>query len=441
MTTMMDASDEHLLPDLSLMVGIPVEIWMNIFILVSVPSRFSYYFKAADFITIVRKPKRAKRPLWLGLIDAVLLYLIFFTLILFTINLQRDRSGDPLDKLISFFLFGVGVELMFCLLWTCTAMNLSRRRLNINDLSRGAKEDTRNITEPPQYGLVSWRFSWFLLFAGSTCLTNYCVYRRDHNYDYVGPMRLTKLPRLDYMPRVYSSSDQFERLSCLIAGMDDESNRSVEQPNIQATVEIGWGKTWGCSKPEDKDRWNTNWPSLTQCTALICSANATNTCHCFQTEEEARVAAWNCVEREFPTLSRLKSNDTSFAQDQPPWEDPQWPALWRYGKCDHAVGTSDTLEYVQKVKLNGSRQQSFGLVCLIWWALLVMTLLRRRQSSAQGARNGNDNNSHRNLWERLKQIRTSAEGQTVYIGQQAPTKDQELAALLDLEVEEQTGAI
>ena len=79
---MMDANDGHLLPDLSFMLGIPVEMWMWLFNLVSALSRSTYCFKTAWFmVEIMLTPITAERPLWLVAIVGVMLE-AFFPLVL-----------------------------------------------------------------------------------------------------------------------------------------------------------------------------------------------------------------------------------------------------------------------------------------------------------------------------------------------------------------------
>jgi hypothetical protein len=427
-------TNAYFLPDASVLLGLPLEKWITIFILVSVLSRVFYFYLVVngfiDFTKTARSTSTANgRPrlhLFQFLVGVALAMLLSLTLSASDISLHNnDRSEDPINKIIVFFLIGVGVELVILLWRTCTAMQLRSRRPSISDLApsnhnAAGREDGNN-----EECLVNWRFSWFLLFAGSTCLNNYCINRRDHNYEYFGPMRLTRLPRLHYLPEVFYLADEYDTHPCLRSIIETDkdtpvlrSAKNVQknglwQPNIQATVEIGWGREWGCSKPTDKDKWNTNRPSISQCTSFLCPANTTaykSSCLCYSSEELARAATWECIEGELD-LSRLKANET-FNQDQPPWEDPTWPTLSRYGSCDGAVGNSMEPVYIQKVKLNGYRQQSFGVVCLVLWLFLAVTLLRKRVS--QEVRDS----PSRNLWARLYHMRTTFRGHHIYIGQQ-----------------------
>jgi len=227
--------------------------------------------------------------------------------------------------------------------------------------------------------LITWRFSWYLLFLGTSCLRNHYKLIRDHQYEYLGPMRLTILPILYHSDMIFEYSDDLELFPCLLE-QDKETLTQPKgpfpQPSIQVTLEIGWGKQWGCRT--STDQWNTNWLEMNSCTSFICRQDGTSTCPCYPDQNSARNASWECVERAWD-LTLLQQNDTTYDSELPPWEDAfesHWPTVTRYGNCDGNRSNTREVPNVQKVWRNATRQMQFGVGVLIVWCLVLAVLCR-----------------------------------------------------------------
>lgn len=240
--------------------------------------------------------------------------------------------------------------------------------------------------------LITRRFSWYLLFLGSSCLRNGYILIRGQQYEYLGPMRLTRLPTLHYSDMTYEDLDILELFPCLLEHGDETSRQpwglfqqpsvSFSQPSVQVTLEIGWGKQWGCRT--SIDQFYTNWPQMNKCTSFVCRQDGTSTCSCYPDESSARNASWKCVERAWD-LTLLQQNATTYDSEVPPWEDEfesHWPTVTRYGNCDGKGGTTMEVSYVHKVQRNATRQLQFGVGILIVWCLVLAVLCRSCRQSA-----------------------------------------------------------
>jgi len=223
-------------------------------------------------------------------------------------------------------------------------------------------------------GLCNWRLMCFLIWLGANSMVNYYVVLKHYDYEYYGPMRITKVAT-HYMSELFREDN--ETFHCL---KDMPSN---SYHSIRPTLQIEWGYSWGCENKTEK--WNTNWPSWMKCAKLICPVDdddnaklipSPSPCTCYKDRNIANQSSWECLHSEF-NLSKL---DDSFDRNQPPWEDPLWPSLSRYGNCDLNVGTSMDPIYVHNAMNNAKCQYHVGSVCvLMGFAMMVMLVGRLRQ--------------------------------------------------------------
>ncbi|OEU09223.1 hypothetical protein FRACYDRAFT_248558 [Fragilariopsis cylindrus CCMP1102] len=256
----------------------------------------------------------------------------------------ENSSADPLQGLFLALGMGVFIELILCL-W-----------------QKRAEQSTRQ--------------------ESSTQSNNdYCNHKGK--YEYLGPMRLTKLPTLHYSDTIYEYSDNLELFPCLLEHGDETSRQPWDpfpQPSVQVTFRIGWGKQWGCRT--SIDQWNTNIPQMNKCTSFVCRQDGTSTCSCYPDESSARNASWKCVERAWD-LTLLQQNTTTYDPELPPWEDEfesHWPTVTRYGTCNSdgkGYGYAMEVSYVHKVQRNATRQLQFGVGVLTVWCFVVAVLRRR----------------------------------------------------------------
>ena len=316
----------------------------------------------------------------------------------------ENSSADPLQGLFLALGMGVFIELILCL-WQKRAEQSTRQVVP-------QKEEEAMDTEMPHPGaeqesfsqsnndycnhkrkvsntfLITWRFSWYLLLLGSSCLLNGYTLIRRHQYEYLGPMRLTKLPTLHYSDMIHEYSDNLELFPCLLEHGDETSRQPWDpfpQPSVQVTFRIGWGKQWGCRT--SIDQWNTNIPQMNKCTSFVCRQDGTSTCSCYPDESSARNASWKCVERAWD-LTLLQQNATTYDPELPPWEDEfdsHWPTVTRYGTCNSdgkGYGYAMEVSYVHKVQRNATRQLQFGVGVLIVWCFVLAVLCRSCRQSA-----------------------------------------------------------
>jgi hypothetical protein len=250
-----------------------------------------------------------------------------------------------------------------------------RQRARLNPSLTTAKSEVSDSGK--QVFPITWRFSWFLLYLGTGCVRNACKAANDHHYEYLGPMRVTKLPSLYFSEKMFPYEDQYKLFPCLLKHQDyfgELYGETISQPNVVAILDIGWGKSWGCRT--NIDRWNTNRPQWTPCTNFVCREDGTSTCDCYPDEASAREATMECLERTFD-WTLLRQNVT-YSAEQPPWEDSfasPWPTVTRYGNCDLHVATA--ISHVDKVRRNTEQQWWFGLVVLAVWSLTLRVLRRQ----------------------------------------------------------------
>uniref|UniRef100_A0A7S3L102 Uncharacterized protein n=1 Tax=Amphora coffeiformis TaxID=265554 RepID=A0A7S3L102_9STRA len=431
----------HFLPDHDKGWGVlSLAGWINLWILVGAVSQLGYLFICGTNSKLFTSSNDNRLTCKTASLDVVVVWILLLPLFGMKFSLDRQHSqGDPLLKLVAFFLVGVLVEAVFYkngfLPKTVGKMCWPPRRPRIRDLhhttatTSGNRNNNHGMSSSSQATssgrgetfLLTWRFSFFLLWSGSNCILTYCLHLRDYNYEYLGPMRITKLPSLHKMPYLYTFDDEYNIFPCLHE-LPVESRHHLSQPNMQVRVDLEWGKQWGCASPEEKDSWNTNWPTYPQCTRFICTTTTTttttetalssgNSCPCYPTEEEARKASWECISSQF-VFSRIRSNET-FDPMQAPWEDPSWPSLVRYGKCGHG-GQSMDIGFVQERMFDGKRQRNYGLVC-VSLACVIIGWIRFHSEQDE------DEPAHvvaaRALLTRLSSVRRGNDGTTIYIGE------------------------
>lgn len=119
--------------------------------------------------------------------------------------------------------------------------------------------------------------------------------------------------------------------------------------------------------------------------------NSIRSCPCYKDEESARIASWQCIQSAFDwTLLRKQEQESKnylFDMEQPPWEDPSWPTITRYGSCEGTVGSMMDVEYMDQQYAHAKILEQFGTMCLTYdaiWLLLVFVLrglVQRRNAS------------------------------------------------------------
>mmetsp|Transcript_1400 Transcript_1400/g.4064 ORF Transcript_1400/g.4064 Transcript_1400/m.4064 type:complete len:411 (-) Transcript_1400:913-2145(-) len=219
----------------------------------------------------------------------------------------------------------------------------------------------------------SWPFFWYLLLLGSQSLSRAESISNHNQYEYVGPMRLTKLPSLSYG----NDTHDYENLLTLFPCLEDHAypgpnyGGKFEQPSVTVNLEIGWGSTWGCRSQKDFGRWNTNWPQWSPCTSFICREDGLSTCDCHPDKSTAWNASQRCIQDAF-NLTLLEKNIT-FHPQQPPWEDESnWPTIDKYGNCDGNVGISADIQRVERVAQNVLIYRRFGMVLLAFCSSIII---------------------------------------------------------------------
>ena len=294
--------------------------------------------------------------------------------------------------------------------------------------------------------LVNRRFSFFLLFLATLML--FCGFKKrlDHQYDFRGPLRLTRLPKL-FTSRQLSTAidDPLINFPCLKDARGGGSGSSIskdddgplvvgemyeqyyQQASVRVTLEVGWEESWICPH-KISSQWHTIWPIWDTCSTLLCQNNTPSSCACAKDVETARNSTWNCLYRHFPTLNLL-TNDTNTTlerinQAQRPWEDPRdWPVVSFYVRCDGKFGRAMSTYYVDAELSLAQRQLHVGATTLIVWFVLVIFLIyrERQHKTARQLREENEACRHEE-WQRLLQARTdnstAARNHTIYIGQQ-----------------------
>jgi len=243
-----DESD-HLLPDLSVLLGISIDRWIDFFSFVSVTSSLCYTFLLAHGVFIVMHKNRGVneefgRPRKYLRVIVEVLFFLSLNMLRFRFERRLRKNGDmerglawyPIDWLIGFFLYGISVEvILFLLHRTLLVLGTAQRRSTMSDLSDDG--DSNPLSNPkPSSPCSLIRFSWYLLYIGSQCLVNFCVNRRDHNYEYYGPMRLTRLPSLHNMEEVSPlDHDQMNILPRLGCNLSESIQKKWVGPTVHSS--------------------------------------------------------------------------------------------------------------------------------------------------------------------------------------------------------------
>ena len=204
-----------------------------------------------------------------------------------------------------------------------------------------------------------------LLLIGASCLSGYYQTLERDGYEYMGPMRITHVAA--------------SKLDLVGKNMDAKDNQCTNRAMVPY-VTVGWGKSWGCRTKTD--RWNTNHVSYRQCTKILCEDetseffNDPGLCKedCYTDSEAARAESLKCLEEYFD-LSRVVGDD-KFEKQQPPWADPSWPTLERYGACDGNVGSSASVEDVDRRYEIAHQKRDIGVLFLF----LALGLLYRTRN-------------------------------------------------------------
>mmetsp|Transcript_3376 Transcript_3376/g.5836 ORF Transcript_3376/g.5836 Transcript_3376/m.5836 type:complete len:408 (-) Transcript_3376:153-1376(-) len=234
--------------------------------------------------------------------------------------------------------------------------------------------DNSNAESQSQRTLdCSWPIFWYLLLLGSQSLSRAESISNHNQYEYVGPMRLTKMPSLSYGKDTYDFGNLLTLFPCLKDHAYPGPNHGgkFEQPSVTVNLEIGWGSTWGCRSQKDFGRWNTNWPQWSPCTSFICREDGLSTCDCHPDKSTAWNATQWCIQDAF-NLTLLEKNIT-FHPQQPPWEDESnWPTIDKYGNCDGNVGISADIQRVERVAKNVSIYWHFGIVLLVFCSSIII---------------------------------------------------------------------
>ncbi|GFH46237.1 hypothetical protein CTEN210_02711 [Chaetoceros tenuissimus] len=213
--------------------------------------------------------------------------------------------------------------------------------------------------------MISWPCVLYLFAFGTQCLNkSILVPEVETQIEYLGPMRVTKLPTLHYSTKahIYDKDDP-----CLEGTPKRGKYSSFNfQPNIQASVEVGWGYSWGCRSKANSKKWMTSMATIDKCTFFICDIFHASSCPCYPDEESAWNASLECVNNSF-NLTLLEQNAT-FDKEQPPWEDESgWPTLTKYGSCDDDSGYLRIvdIQYFAPREKRLSLYRYFGLFSLI----------------------------------------------------------------------------
>lgn len=335
-----------------------------------------------DYSLSSRDKHRRAQTYCKRVIQCVVVVVFVSTGTIFCRRLVRRASTETelWSSLIGYAGYGIAVEAVLWVLRRCAKARV-RRLCDDEDASL------------PRRSSSSLRFFFFVLMLGSLSVQESRSMRsRYRRYEYLGPMRLTKLPSTHKMNRIYED-DLLSKWPCLRKKRSSSSPplylEPIEQDWIEVTIEVGWGKKWGCRDRVDK--WNTNWPAWRPCSSLICSSTTNDTyvdndadacsSFCHITEAEARNASWQCVEEAFD-LSRLTTASSPsttkegekrplFNEDTPPWEedDDGWPTVVRYGSCDGNVGLSSEVAFVDEQIALADVMWRFGTACLASCAL------------------------------------------------------------------------
>jgi hypothetical protein len=255
-------------------------------------------------------------------------------------------------------LYGIGVAFIFIgsvIVWT-TSLMLARSDHFVPTLfvtvsiALAVDMIDSKLSYQPLFQFRKFSFFMILVLVGSGCMHGYYSILERNGYEYAGPMRIMHIA-VGPQPWPYGEDSFGKGSRC--------TNRA-----IVPSITIGWGKAWGCRTRTD--RWNTNYINYNQCSALLCEEeSAPGVCNenCYSNADEARAASFECIEQEFD-LSRLSRGET-FDKEQPPWEDPSWPTIVRYGTCDGNVGFSATVEDVEKSRVTTYQKRNVGIACLV----------------------------------------------------------------------------
>ena len=348
-------NEGQLLPEPTFMEVFSREMCRNIVLAIMFVSHLFWYFSLGNIVTPLRGPWCVCEILFMSTFGAGGVLLIF------RVVRKSSHTEDPTPQMIMAVSFVLIFESMYRL---CRSFNRWRAALQVRS------DETRNDGDIVG---CSWPCIWYLLLLGS-----YCINRAQdisdlnyYKYEYVGPMRLTKVPKLYYGNETYDYGNLLELFPCLEAHADPCPGGVIEQPSVVVTLEIGWGTTWGCRSTKNSDRWNTNWPRWNPCTTFVCREDGFSTCDCHAEKASAWNASEQCIQNAF-NLSLLEQNAT-FDRHQSPWEDERnWPTLPRYGNCDGNVGFSATTERVEKTMEISSLYQMFGLVLLLFGSSMIL---------------------------------------------------------------------
>lgn len=325
--------DTYLLPEKNL--WMPYNTWINIFALISILAQvfyFTLFDPYHDLCGLVFRSNTIRKRITIGIrFIAILSWFYFLVKLKIETNPNIDGASDHLPYLLLMLGCSICVEL-------------------------GILCYSENTLISARSGLCNWRFLWFLIWVGATSMANYYVIIKHKDYEYFGPMRITKASTSLW------TADP-ETFPCLEGSMHSESYKS-----IQSVLTVEWGNQWGCKFNIEK--WNRNWKPWLRCSKLICptdsiddgeSSPTSSACSCYENQDVANQSSWECLQGYF-NVSKMSD---PFCQDQPPWRDPSWPTISLYGNCEMPVGYSEDSSYVRKVLDNAERHKSFGLVCLL----------------------------------------------------------------------------
>lgn len=94
--------------------------------------------------------------------------------------------------------------------------------------------------------LISWTcFLYLFAFGIDSLLKSIMRPNPETHVEYLGPMRVTKMPTLEYSTHALVYDKDYWH-SCLEGTpTTGQYNSTILQPNIEVRVEIGWGHSWG----------------------------------------------------------------------------------------------------------------------------------------------------------------------------------------------------
>ncbi|GFH46234.1 hypothetical protein CTEN210_02708 [Chaetoceros tenuissimus] len=168
------------------------------------------------------------------------------------IGTKWNRSGDMTVKNIECLLPSLLLSLLVGLIFEGMYMLLLYKQQPfyneiIQDMDSDDGEEEQFLVKIPRkrfqgkHLLCSWPFFWYLLLFGTdSFLKSISKSALENQYEYVGPMRLTKMPSLYYSNVTYDSGgDMLKLFPCM---HDTRIRKYVyDQPSVQVTLEIGWG--------------------------------------------------------------------------------------------------------------------------------------------------------------------------------------------------------